>query len=139
MFNRPLAAAALVATTLAFLTLVPGQASAQSGSRLCGYVSIGPALKIGLLYEARTKDASYSKQCSTAISEFWDAIKKDATLSALTWEKISKKSCEHVGKLGLAYTQSSGNLKNDICDKMTAKKAYKVMKQGTQPTTFERL
>jgi len=87
MFNRPLAAAALVATTLAFLTLVPGQASAQSGSRLCGYVSIGPALKIGLLYEARTKDASYSKQCSTAISEFWDAIKKDATLSALTWEK----------------------------------------------------
>ena len=130
---------ALAIVGVGMLTASAGVANAQSGSRLCGWVAVETAVKIGLLYEARKNDASYTKQCDTAISEFEDEIKKDATLSAMTWTKIRKKACQDVGALGLAYTQSSGNLKNDICNKMTAKTPYKVLKQGNAATTFEKL
>ena len=96
-------------------------------------------MKVGLLYEARKKDVSYKKQCKKVISKMHDQIKKDATLSKLKWTKINKKSCEHVGKMGFAYTNGNGELKNDICERMKAKKAYKVIKQGKIRTMFERL
>ncbi len=139
MSKKLLKTCALAIVGIGVLTASAGVANAQSGSRLCGWVAVETAVKIGLLYEARQNDASYTKQCDTAISEFEDEIKKDAQLSAMTWTKIRKKSCEHVGKLGLAYTQSSGNLKNDICNKMEAKKTYKVLKQGNAATTFTKL
>jgi hypothetical protein len=131
--------AAAVAVSAALISLAPGEASAQSGSRLCGWVAVATPMKIGLLYEARKKDASYKKQCSEVIKKMEKEIKKDATLSKMSWKKIDKKACEDVGKMGLAYTNDKGEAKNDICEKMQAKKAYKVLKQGTAATTFTKL
>lgn len=131
--------AAAVALSAALISLAPGEASAQSGSRLCGWVAVATPVKIGLLYEARQKDASYSKQCNEVIDQMEKEIKKDASLSAMSWTKIHKKACEDVGKMGLAYTNDKGEAKNDICEKMEAKKAYKVLKQGTAATTFTKL
>jgi hypothetical protein len=139
MSTKLLKACALAVVGVGMIAASAGVANAQSGSRLCGWVAVETPIKIGLLYEARKKDASYKKQCSKVISQMNDAIKKDAQLSAMKWTKIDKKDCEHVGKLGLAYTDSKGQSKNDICEKMEAKKAYKVVKQGSAATTFTKM
>jgi len=140
MSTKLLKACALAVVSFGMIAASAGVANAQKGSRLCGWVAVETPIKIGLLYEARKKDASYKTQCKKVISEMNDEIKKDAQLSAMKWTKIDKKDCEHVGKLGLAYTDSKGQSKNDICEKMEAKKAYKVIKSGPKAaTTFTKL
>ena len=139
MRNKFVMSAAALALASAVVTFTAGEANAQKGSRLCGYVAVATPMKIGLLYEARQKDASYKKQCSEVISKMGNEIKKDPTLSKMVWTKIDKKTCEDVGKMGLAYTNDKGVLQNDICEKMEAKKAYKVIKQGKVATTFTKL
>jgi hypothetical protein len=129
----------MVVVAACIFAVSAGVANAQSGSRICGMVAVDTPVKIGLLYEARTKDASYKKQCKKVISKFKDAIKKDATLQKFKWKVVSRTKCENVGKMGFAYTKSPGNLKSDICEKMKAKKPYKVVKEGPKPTTFTRL
>ena len=64
----------------------------------------------------------------------WDAIKKDASLSKMSWTKIDKKACEDVGKMGFGE-----NGKNDICDKMKAKTPYKVLKMDKLATTYTKM
>ena len=122
----------MVVVAACIFAVSAGVANAQSGSRICGMVAVDTPVKIGLLYEARTKDASYKKQCKKVISKFKDAIKKDATLQKFKWKQVSRKSCQDVGKMGFA-------LKSNMCKKMKAKKAYKVVKEGPKPTTFTRL
>ena len=122
----------MVVVAACIFAVSAGVANAQKGSRLCGMVAVDTPVKIGLLYEARTKDVSYKKQCKKVISKFKNAIKKDATLQKFKWKQVSRKSCQDVGKMGFA-------LKSNMCKKMTAKKAYKVVKEGPKPTTFTRL
>jgi hypothetical protein len=121
---------------LSLSLIAPSTVFAQSGSRLCGWTATMPAGtslsgttlplggKIGLLYEARQNDSSYSKQCDTVIDEFNSAIKKDPVMSTFTWKKIHKDTCESVGD---EFT-STAQTKHDMCDNMEAKKAYSVVK-----------
>lgn len=121
---------------LGVLAVSGGGASAQSGSRLCGWVAVGTPVKIGLLYEARKKDASYKKQCSEVIKKMESQIKNNDDLKKMAWTKVDKKSCEDVGKMGFANAGES----NDICDKMEAKKPYKVVKSGPKASaTYTKL
>lgn len=101
------------------------ESEAQSGSRICGWLA--KKEKIAMSYEARKDDSSYSSQCDTAEKNLWDAIKKDAQLSKLSWEKTHKWTCEDVGK----YVVPSGT-STDICDNMSAHCAYSIQ---TDPTT----
>lgn len=122
---------------LAFLTvcaLAPNIAQAQSGSRLCGHVSVDGPVKVGLLYEARQKDASYNKQCDEAIKETMDKIESNPQLKAMHWEKVKKATCEDIGNRGFVNKGQSP----DMCDNMEAKQAYKVMKQGEANATYEK-
>ncbi len=126
------------AFTGALLVALPAApAYAQSGSRLCGYSAPGQSGSyIGILYEARQNDASYSQQCEEAISKSWSKIQSDANLKALTWTKHSKETCESVG----TKFQSS-NSPQDMCDKMEAKVGYLVKKIPSATgatTTYEK-
>jgi hypothetical protein len=109
---------------------LPTLAVAQSGSRLCGWTTEIPAkgVAIGLLYEARTKDTSYKKQCSEVIEKMQKEIEKDATLSAMTWTKVDKATCESVGT---KFIDSKDHKSNDMCDYMGAKTPFKVQKSTT--------
>jgi hypothetical protein len=119
------------------VTLPAAPAYAQSGSRLCGYSAPGASGSyIGLLYEARQKDASYGKQCDQAISKIWSKIQSDPQLKALTWTKHRKETCESVG----SKFQSS-NSPQDMCEKMEAKQPYLVKKIPSATgatTTYEK-
>jgi hypothetical protein len=110
----------------AVLLLTAGQAHAQSGSRLCGFISTDTAGKVGLLYEARTKDASYKKQCDEAISRMKKKIETTAELKAKNWQEVKRWTCEDVGNKGFVNPGESA----DICEKMEAKVGYKVVKKG---------
>ncbi len=132
-----LAAATLLASNAAF---------AQSGSRLCGWTADlttqvpDPADKtktvtkvvgkVGVLYEARTKDKSMNKQCDEAKSDMKKKIDADPTNSSLNWTEITKKTCEDVGK---DFTSSS-HTNVDMCDYMQAKEPFKVTKKPDQNT-----
>lgn len=126
-----IAAALLVPVGIATPTL----AFAQSGSRLCGWITEIPTkgIAIGLLYEARQKDSSYSKQCDTAVSDMKSAIEKDPTLSAMTWTKVYKESCETVGD---KFIDSKDHKSNDMCDYMGSKQPYKVQKSTAADKTI---
>jgi hypothetical protein len=118
----------------AVLLLTAGQAHAQSGSRLCGFISTDTAGKVGLLYEARTKDASYKKQCDEAISKMKKKIDTTPELKSMNWQEVKRWSCEDVGNKGFVNQGES----SDICDKMEAKVGYKVVKKGPAAATYEK-
>ncbi len=136
-------AIALVAATL----VAPNTAFAQSGSRLCGWTadlksSTGAVIgKIGMLYEARTKDSSYTRQCNEAKSKMKDGIDSKEETKSLTWTEINKKTCEEVGA---AFT-STDHTNGDMCDYMDAKQPYKVTKKPnsenitTTTTIYEKM
>lgn len=113
-------------------------AHAQKGSRLCGWVAqfqsqTGPQV-MGFLYEIRTADASDGRQCSEFISAINDkAIKANAQLSGLPWQKVEKATCESVGAVFISPNAPS----NDMCDYMEAKKPFQVQKSliNNVPTT----
>ena len=126
-----IAAALLVPVGIA----TPTPAFAQSGSRLCGWITEIPTkgMAIGLLYEARQKDSSYSKQCDEVVSEMQKTIEKDPTLSAMTWTKVYKATCESVGD---KFIDSKDHKSNDMCDYMGSKEAYKVQKSTATDKTI---
>lgn len=130
-------AIATALTGALLVTLPAAPAYAQSGSRLCGYSAPGQSGSyIGLLYEARQKDASYSQQCDEAISKIWSKIQSDPQLKALTWKKHTKAKCEEVG----VNFQSSSS-PQDMCEKMDAKQPYLVKKIPSATgatTTYEK-
>jgi hypothetical protein len=139
-FNKLTGMTGAIATAFTgalLVTLPAAPAYAQSGSRLCGYSAPGQSGSyIGLVYEARQKDASYSKQCDEAISKIWSKIQSDPQLKAMTWTKHSKATCESVG----ANFQSA-NSPQDMCDKMEAKQPYLVKKIPSATgvtTTYEK-
>ena len=113
-------------------------AHAQKGSRLCGWVAqyqtqTGPQA-LAFLYEVRTADASDGRQCSEFISSIADkAIKPNAQLSQLPFQKVEKATCESVG----AIFTSPATPSNDMCDYMGAKTPYQVQKSliNNVPTT----
>ena len=130
-------------STIAILSavFVAPTASAQKGSRLCGWTATMPAGtvlggktlpmggKIGLLYEARDADASYHSQCDKAIDGFDKAIKADATMKTFTWTQVKRATCESVGH---EFT-STANANGDMCDSMEAKQPYSVVKPYNSP------
>ncbi|MCE2680476.1 MAG: hypothetical protein LW629_08540 [Burkholderiales bacterium] len=113
-------------------------AHAQKGSRLCGWVAnyqtqTGPQA-LAFLYEIRTADASDGRQCSEFISKVYDkAIKSNAQLSQLPFQKVEKATCESVGSIFIGAQHPS----NDMCDYMEAKKPFQVQKSlvNNVPTT----
>jgi len=112
-----------------FLGSVP--AYAQSGSRLCGWTATNSnGDTIGLLYEAKTSESSYSKQCDEAISSGETTFKKDPNLSKLQWTKIHKEQCDTLGK---QFTSTSHTMA-DMCDYMAEKHQYNVqrLKDGSK-------
>lgn len=117
----------------AMVSVVPATpAMAQSGSRLCGWSAPTPTGYIGILYEARQDDASYSQQCDEAVDEINSEIKSNPNLKSLTWTKHYKATCESVGEKFM-----SSNSPKDMCDKMEAKKGYQVVKTtSTNSTTY---
>lgn len=116
------------------LTVLPASpAFAQSGSRLCGYSAYMPKGVIGILFEARQDDASYSLQCDEAVKSAWSKIQANAQLKKLTWTKHYKETCESVGGMFV-----SSNSPVDMCDKMEAGQGYQVtMSVPTNTTTYE--
>jgi hypothetical protein len=122
----------LTLAATAMLLFTAGQAHAQSGSRLCGFIAVETPNKVGLLYEARTKDASYKKQCDEAISKMKQKIDTTPQLKAMTWQEVKRWSCEDVGNKGFVNQGES----SDICDKMEAKVGYKVTKAGAASATY---
>jgi hypothetical protein len=121
---------------LASVMAAPSVAFAQSGSRLCGWTAMVPnGQVVGLLYEARDKDASYHKQCDEAISKMKSGIDKDPTLKQLQWTEVKRATCESVGK----YFTSTAKPSADMCDYMGAKSGYKVVKESAANTTYTKL
>jgi hypothetical protein len=125
---------ALSLAAAAMLSLAPAPAEAQSGSRLCGWITVQGPQKVGLLYEARTKDASYHKQCDEAISKMESEIAKNPKLKALQWQKVKRETCESVGNKGFVNAGESA----DICDKMQAKTPYQVTKSGAAAAVYSK-
>ena len=127
-------AAVMAAAVLAPVGIAtPTPAMAQSGSRLCGWTTEVPAkgVAIGILYEVRTKDASDGKQCKTVIEKAQRKIASDPKLSAMTWTKVEKATCESVGEKFKSTTNTNG----DMCDYMEAKQAYTVNKSTAEDRT----
>ncbi len=113
-------AIATVFTGALLVALPAAPAFAQSGSRLCGYSAPLPNEgRIGLLFEARQNDASYSRECSEAIDSIWNTIKADPQLKNFTWTRHEKEKCEDV---------SNHFAVADMCDQMEAKAGYLVKK-----------
>ena len=109
-------AIATVFTGALLVALPAAPAFAQSGSRLCGYSAPLPNEgRIGLLFEARQNDASYSRECSEAIDSIWNTIKADPQLKNFTWTRHEKEKCEDV---------SNHFAVADMCDQMEAKAGY---------------
>lgn len=126
--------AAGIAITGGLVVLPATPAYAQSYSRICGYTATTSTGAVGLVYEARTEDNSYTKQCDDALTSIWSTIQKDASLKQLKWTKHYKNKCEDVG--ALFVTSKVGS---DICDPMEAKQHYKITKTtSSDSTTFVR-
>lgn len=120
----------------AAILLGPVTANAQSGSRLCGWVadvtSEGKVVQvIGNLYEARSDDPSYAKQCDGAINDMSSAIKSDPKMNALTWTKVFKWTCTSIGERFVSKTHGS----SDMCAFMVSKTPYQVVKDNIANTT----
>jgi hypothetical protein len=122
---------AAILTGVVLATSFATPAFAQKGSRLCGWWAATPGGSIGLLYEARDKDASYSAQCNGVIDEIDKKIKANADLSKLTWNRVYKNTCESIGENFV----SAGNPNNDMCDYMRAKTPYQVQQSKKDNTT----
>ncbi len=134
--------------TIVVAALCSTQAYAQSGSRLCGWTSISKDFKIGLLYEARTSYSTYTRECNEVIDEMKKAIEGDKTLNAMSWDKISKQTCETVGTSFLEVKMKikgrkvmvvPSGVNKDICENMKARKPYKVTKSGDASIVYERI
>jgi hypothetical protein len=121
---------AAILTGVVLATSFATPAFAQSGSRLCGWWAATPGGSIGLLYEARYKNISYTEECDIVIDKINEQIKANPDLSKLTWNRVYKDTCESIG----SNFVSAGNPNNDMCDYMTAKKPYEV-KQSTKNNT----
>jgi hypothetical protein len=100
------------------------EVSAQSGSRICGWLAQQNA--IALSYEARQDSVTYSQECDQAEKSLWDAIQKNTNLKKLKWTKTHKWTCEDVGK----YVVPKGQ-KTDICENMSASCAYVIQTKQT--------
>lgn len=118
------------------LTVLPASpAFAQKGSKLCGYTAITPTGAVGLLYEARQEDNSYTNQCDNAIKKIWTDIQNDPQLRQLTWTKQYKQVCEKASE-NFATVKSGG----DLCDPMVAKIFYQITNtKSSDTTTFVQL
>jgi hypothetical protein len=131
--------AAIFLAPVGVITPVP--ALAQSGSRLCGWTSEGPAKgqATGLLLEARTGDDDYHRQCSDFIESAQKKIAADGALSPLQWRKVERAACDSVGHL----FQSTAHPNEDMCDYMWSKTPYKVQRSiqadKTSATTYDKL
>ena len=114
-------------------------ASAQSGSRLCGYVAEKapipdtPQLSMAVVYEARKDDSSYSEQCKQAQDTIKDNLKKQDIWYAYQWKSVYKDTCESIGKLVTGPKTS-----DDICDQMSARCAYTVQYFGLEDTKYSK-
>ena len=114
----------VVVMLIAVITL---PALAQSGSRICGYLA--KKEKIAISYEARKKEAFYSRTCKSAMNEIKDKINKDPKLKNLKWTSTHKATCESVGSFLVKKGENT-----DICQKMKANCAYIIT---TNPKTLE--
>lgn len=127
-------------TVVALLStaLIVPTASAQSGSRLCGLTATIPAAtvvsgetfvfggKIGLLYEARTKDDDIGKQCKDRTAAFEQTIQADPALKKLTWTRIQKAACDYVGQDFVSSADKNQDV--DMCGFTISKTPYLVIK-----------
>ncbi len=121
---------------LAVGTLAPSIAQAQAGYRLCGQISVNGPVKIGLLKQVddTVSNNNYNQKCDEAIKNTKDMIESNTELKAMQWEKIKKSLCDDVGNRGFVNIGQSP----DLCDNMGPKYIYKVTKQGTANTTYEK-
>lgn len=117
------------------LTVLPATpAFAQAGSRLCGYTAATPSGAIGILYEARQDDASYSYQCDEVVKRVLADIQHNKQLNKLTWKKQYKETCESVGAMFV-----SSNSPADMCENMEAGRPYQVTKtNATNSTAYDK-
>jgi hypothetical protein len=125
-----------------------GEVEAQSGSRLCGYQTTAtepniPGLAVAIVYEARKAETAYDKKCDEAIKKIKKKKPDSITVTLdsgrtvdvkLSWEKVEKKDCGHVGK-----NFEGEGISQDICEHMKANHAYKIVKTPGQAATFEKL
>lgn len=124
-------------TLIAILTVCSLEfslAHAQSGSRLCGEISVSGPLKIGFLYKANQKDVSVNRQCDEVIKTSIQKIESNPQFKAMQWEKVYQQVCDDIGKKGFVSNGQSP----DICDSMDSKILYKVTKQGEGKAIFEK-
>ena len=127
---------AITTTVLAMFTSVSFEVQAQSGSRLCGFISNdNPGnTTVMIAQERRENGKTLKKVCSKVNNGIRDVINKDPKLSRMEWIEMKRWKCEYAGEQGL--TLNNGN--NDICEKMKAEKTYIVKKQGGAETVFTR-
>jgi hypothetical protein len=135
-------AAVVAAVLLAPVGIIaPVPALAQSGSRLCGWTSEGPAKgqATALLLEVRTGDDDYHRQCSDFIESAQKKIAADGALSRLQWRKVERAACDSVGQAFRSTAQPD----EDMCAYMWSKTPYKVQRSmladKTTATTYDKL
>lgn len=149
-------ATGIVALAACYAIMLPGDANAQPGSRLCGWETSAvtgpgnrpvPGVHVALVYEARQKEAAYDKKCSEAIKKMKGNLPKTMAVPVTTqgkttnvtmtlqWKEVKKASCESVGDVFAGH-----GVPKDICDKMGANQAFKIVKASAdKPATFEKM
>lgn len=142
VFNRKSLSAIAIAASL----LAAPLAMAQPGSRLCGMTTtvIDPKwgyndkpkarYEMGFLYECRTGDDSYHRQCDDAIDKAKKIIADDPKLNVHTWVEVKRAPCESVGEKFAAVMNNGGAWKEDVdmCKYMQDKTLYYVQKEYEQ-------
>jgi hypothetical protein len=107
----------LVFTAISIGLLSSSYAEAQSGSRVCGWIS--EKAKIALAYEARQKSSTYTKQCNDATDELKKARDDPKFAQINDWKEMHKWECEATGGY-TEYGRGPGiglpNATWDICD-----------------------
>ena len=140
---------------VAFLTLPGGDAHAQSGSRLCGYIMKGDdGGYTGYLYEAREADVDFEDDCGSAAGDLYSkyidsSVNPNAESSVMhddtdchdlpsshgAWHRHCENTCEDVG-----VNFQSSNSPKDMCDKMEAHQKYKVVfDKASNTTSYKKL
>lgn len=155
--STTLRAATGAAALAAFCTmLLPNDAQAQPGSRLCGWQTSSvmapgnkpmPSVHVALVYEARQKEAAYGKKCDEAIKKMKGQLPKTMNVPVtvqgkptnvpltLQWKEVKKATCESVGA-----SFAGQGVPKDICDKMGANQAFKFVKSSAdKAATIEKL
>ncbi len=113
------------------MTVLPASpAYAQQGARICGWTAVTSTGVVGFLYEGNPSDQSFRQQCSDVITSFWSKIQSDPSLKSLPWVKKERLECEMVGPQFL-----SANSRQDMCDQMAQKAAYRVTKTTASNST----